>query len=130
MKLGPVVAELLAALIVVGMFLTSVIFWFVGDFSGTIANTPKIVLSDATKTSDSPQIAVGYGNNTYQGNGVFAVWRDTQMAVIILVFILEKARKRLNDITRHFLFSIKDSRKALKQSKAMSLSHMRYGSIY
>ena len=52
------------------------------------------------------------------------------MAVIILVFILEKARKRLNDITRHFLFSIKDSRKALKQSKAMSLSHMRYGSIY
>ena len=44
-----------------------------GDFSGTIANTPKIVLSDATKTSDSPQIAVGYGNNTYQGNGVFAV---------------------------------------------------------
>lgn len=76
MKLGPVVAELLAALIVVGMFLTSVIFWFVGDFSGTIANTPKIVLSDATKTSDSPQIAVGYGNNTYQGNGVFAVWRE------------------------------------------------------
>ena len=44
-----------------------------GDFSGTIANTPKFVLSDATKTSDSPQIAIGYENNTYQGNGVFAV---------------------------------------------------------